>query len=337
MDNFTDAFNDVRIRRGWPAWIRMPLKWLTFLAVVGAVLFPHPSLLTKHVDHLRHLNQMINPDAPELAALEVELRAFMAQRDKTGRPPADKRRGTRVRADVATPSSVAASSPARRKARDVQKDVEAFVYEKVLYDWDWNIWGMADYMPTVSEIFARAAQYPDGKLREDCDGRAVLAASLLKRLGYDARLATDFGHVWVTVREGSRQIELMGPGHVQAVVSTDKGPLLNINWKMLKNIPVAFGYGVSVFPWMREAIIYAAAIGLLWHRRAGWKSTAVGALFALAGWQLMRANTDYWGGQSLSFWFGLTYTLIGAGVMTAASRKARRELNGSGTASRIGV
>ena len=46
--------------------------------------------------------------------------------------------------------------------------------------------GSADYMPTVKEIFDKAAE-TDGAAREDCDGRAVIAASLMKRLGYDAR------------------------------------------------------------------------------------------------------------------------------------------------------
>lgn len=324
--------SDVQRARGWPAWKRMPAKLLIFLVVVIAVLFPYPRMLLRHVDHVRNMNAMIDPNAPELAGFEAEFRRFEAQREQRGRPAPAARpaRGTRVRKDVVTPNAIAASLPTSRpasmprRASEVQADVQAFVYEKVKYAWDWDIWGMADYMPTVSEMFAKAGDDPDRQMREDCDGRAVMAASLLKRMGYDAMLMTDFGHVWVAVKEGKRQVELMGPGHVKAIVSTKAGNKINVTWDMLKNIPVAVGMGVSVFPWWREGIIFAALVALLWHRRMGRRPAAVGTLLLFAGWHLMRGNHDYWGGQAMPFCMGLAYALIGAGVMMAASRKARR-------------
>ena len=76
------------------------------------------------------------------------------------------------------PAWAAAKTPAEQLAA-----VQKFVYENLEYDWDWNTWGVMDYWPTVAEIMEKG--------KEDCDGQAVLAASLLQGRGVQTRLAAN--------------------------------------------------------------------------------------------------------------------------------------------------
>ena len=80
------------------------------------------------------------------------------------------------------------------------KAVERFVYRRITYQYDWHGWWNLDYWPTAAEVWERK--------REDCDGRAVLATSILRARGHaDARLVANLQHVWVAVGTN----ELMGP------------------------------------------------------------------------------------------------------------------------------
>jgi len=80
------------------------------------------------------------------------------------------------------------------------KAVERFVYRRIAYQYDWHGWWNLDYWPTAAEVWERK--------REDCDGRAVLAASILRARGHaEARLVANLQHVWVAVGTN----ELMGP------------------------------------------------------------------------------------------------------------------------------
>ncbi len=80
------------------------------------------------------------------------------------------------------------------------KAVERYVYRRIPYQYDWHGWWNLDYWPTAAEVWERK--------REDCDGRAVLAASILRARGHaEARLVANLQHVWVAVGTN----ELMGP------------------------------------------------------------------------------------------------------------------------------
>lgn len=59
------------------------------------------------------------------------------------------------------------------------EEIEKFVYEKNKSAWDWEVWGNVNYIPTVEEAIASG--------REDCDGQAIVGASMLREYGYDAR------------------------------------------------------------------------------------------------------------------------------------------------------
>lgn len=73
--------------------------------------------------------------------------------------------------------------------------IEEFVEKRIVYTNDWDQWLNVDYWPTPSETLASG--------REDCDGIAVVAASVLKRRGFSPRIEASYEHVWLEV-EGER-------------------------------------------------------------------------------------------------------------------------------------
>jgi len=262
--------------------LRVPVKLLMFLVVVLLVLYPKPHLLMRVVHRLRHLHGLIEPNAPALAELD-----------------------RRFRTDL----------PAGLSAREVQKRVEAFVHKTIPYDWDWNTWGVAVYIPTVAEVLDKG--------REDCDGRAVLAASLLRRLGQKASLVTDIRHMWVAVGKD----ELMRPGGPKSAVSTPTGT--RVDWRTLRNVPRSLAFGAAVFPLVRELILIAAAVALLWHPRTGPRWLVAGAVLLLIGLAFLRLGVhvapDLTGftERPWASWLGLIHGLVGLGCLWWVARRAR--------------
>ena len=220
-------------RLRWP-W-RIPVKWLILGFTVLGVCFPNPVILYRHLDHWRDPNALIEPNAPGVRAMADELRPTIA--DDT--PP-----------------------------HEVLHAVQDLVYRSVPYEWDWNTWGSADYLPTVGEVFEQG--------REDCDGRAVVAASVLKQLGYEATLVTDFAHVWVRTEVG----ETMSPGETPAIVVGEKG--IEIQSHAFAEMLRASTLGIRVFPLFRELIVIAVAWWLLWSPGAP-RWYALTALASLVG------------------------------------------------------
>ena len=199
-------------------------------------------------------------------------------------------------------------------AQDTLRTVERFVYQKVPYAWDWDNWGTADYLPTLDEVFERG--------KEDCDGRAVVAASLLARLGYQAELVTDFGHVWVKTERG----DTMGPGKHQALRVTKEG--IELQEGALGQAVRNLAYGISVFPLRRELLVLLVLWWLLLRHGGGKLCSLVGLVLLLDGLLILRlAGADYRNPVLAMQMVGLVN--LGAGLFTLliwARRNARRVL-----------
>ncbi|HUN80632.1 MAG TPA: hypothetical protein VMV81_03900, partial [Phycisphaerae bacterium] len=239
-------------------YLRIPAKIFILLAVIFVVCFPYPRQFARHLHRIRNMQEMIEPDAPELRPWVDELSARIAKAPQT------------------QPSAQISAE------RISQHEVERFVYEHVKYEWDWNLWGSADYMPTVHEMFEKAKEF-GGQVKEDCDGRAVMAASLMKSLGYQPRIVTDFRHVWVTTPEG----EWMGPGGPKSMVSTSQGT--QVNWASAgSNFAISLSYGIAVFPFFRELIILAAIFILSLRRWSRFWPAAIGLILLFQGLLFMR-------------------------------------------------
>jgi hypothetical protein len=171
--------------------------------------------------------------------------------------------------------------------------VESLVYERVPYAFDWETHGVMEFVPTVGEVFAAG--------REDCDGRAVVAASLLKRMGYEAELATDFLHMWVYTPAGAT----MSPTSTRPSIRSGTQPGEEdaiVDWEMLRQLLRGAVYGVRVFPLPREIAILAAAVLLTFHPRLSWLRFGLGVLLVAAALPLVRfagegipwAERPYW-------------------------------------------
>jgi hypothetical protein len=180
-------------------------------------------------------------------------------------------------------------------------------------------------MPTVAEMFANAAA-KDGVVREDCDGRAVIAASLMRRLGYNAKLVTDLRHVWVSTPHG----EWMGPGGKKTVVSTPRGNRVDYA-SMVSNVPVSLSFGVAVFPLAREMIILLTAFVLMLRPGISGRAALLGCLLLVQGLMFMRLG--YLAPQAVSrqveswpAWLGIAHVMCGFARLAWPQRLPSSEL-----------
>ena len=78
------------------------------------------------------------------------------------------------------------------------KVIERFVLRRIRYVSDYETWGNMDYWPMAEEVWQ--------KRQEDCDGRAILAVSILRARGYrSARLAVSLDHMWAEVNANEKK------------------------------------------------------------------------------------------------------------------------------------
>lgn len=257
-------------------WWRLPLKAALFSIVLLLVCYPDPRLLIRHAQRWRDPHRLIQPNAPALQPFADELQSRM-------------------------PREVSPEAALRR--------VEKFVHEKIPYEWDWNTWGAADYLPTLEEILSAG--------KEDCDGRAVVAASLLARLGYQAEIVTDLGHVWVTTEHG----DTMGPGKSKAVIGTTDGA--QIQPTAVLQLPRSLGLGVAVFPLGRELILLVAWWALLLGRDCGLRGMLASMALLVFGLMMLRwGGADYRAPNPWVQWPGIA-GLIGGSLCARPRRSGR--------------
>lgn len=174
---------------------------------------------------------------------------------------------------------IRAKLPPGTSARDALPIVNRVVREAIPYTWDWDRWGNADYWPTVAEALTGPG--------EDCDGRAVVAASLLRRLGFEAWLVSDLLHVWVGTPEG----ETMEPTSARRTfvggAPGTQGTVATVNLDVLTNAIRGLAYGISVFPTARVVLIVVVAAALTLHPWVGWPRTTLSLLLFGGGVALL--------------------------------------------------
>ena len=274
----------VRFQNGrW--WWRVPLKGALLGLAVFAVCFPYPSLFLRHAQRWRDPAALIEPEAVGLVPLVNELRTRLEGMER---------------------------------GPDALKVVEALVYEKIPYAWDWETWGVVDYIPRVEEALAAG--------QEDCDGRAVVAASLLRKLGYQADLVTDMTHVWVKTDSG----ETMSPGRMKKFVESIDGGV-HVNWSALLNLPRSTAFGLAVFPLGRELVVLGVLCLLSVMPGMGWRVWGVGLLLMLDGVVILRwAGADPWRSNVVGQWLAIANAALGAGLLYVGNWRARRAERASG-------
>lgn len=78
-----------------------------------------------------------------------------------------------------------------------------YVQSQISYRSDTSNYHSIDHLATTSEILKRGA--------DDCDGQAILIASLLRYRGYDAYVVFGYSHVWVEVHLDNKIISINNP------------------------------------------------------------------------------------------------------------------------------
>ena len=246
------------------------------LLTVFFVCYPYPWIFIRHIEHTIEPDRMIKPDSAALIPLLEEL----------------------------SPQIDGVTDPT-----ELLKVVQKFVYTKIEYAFDWETWGVVDYLPTVEEVVVAG--------REDCDGRAVLAVSLLRNLGVDAQLVSDGVHTWVWTRNG----ETMSPNAVGTVRSSKDGFVFD--WKGLKILPRGMAYGLAVFPLLRELIIVFVAGLLMYRPGVSFRRVILSTILLLIGLGLLRYGGAGWRNPVVwALWCGLA--LIVAAVLVGFLRKSNR-------------
>jgi hypothetical protein len=174
-------------------------------------------------------------------------------------------------------AQVRAALPPSADGSTVLPIVERVVYQHIPYAWDWVTWGVFDYVPTVDEALAHG--------REDCDGRAVIAASLLRRLGYEANLVSDLKHVWVVTPKGATMSPGDGP---PTLASAGEGTRLAVGFDTLANLARGSSYGLAVFPLTRLLILWLVLVTLTAHPWSSRARRTAGTLLLLLAIALLR-------------------------------------------------
>jgi hypothetical protein len=261
--------------RRW--FYRWPLKVVLLFLLVLLVLFPRVDRLPKTIERYLNPNALVDPWSP---ALDPMIDAFEAERQ-----------------------------PDWSKT-ELMNQIENFVYRKILYAWDWDLWGNAEYLPTVEEAIEMG--------KEDCDGRAIVAASMLRRYGFDAILVGDFRHLWVKTDIG----ETMSPGKKIALQYTDEG--MQFDWSSVWELPDAFCYGVSVFPLWRELIIIFGAWLLLVGPAVRLRDAFLWLSLSAVGLLSMREGGDWLEPDRVMNWSGLLIIIFCIVALMVQSRRATK-------------
>ena len=130
--------------------------------------------------------------------------------------------------------------------------VQNYVYEHIAYEYDWDNWGNIDYWPTAEAVWNRR--------REDCDGRAVLAASILRSRGFhSATLAGSIRHIWVQIGQQG----LMNPDSEQHVRLSDGK--FSVSLPSLQLLLESVALYVADFPTIRNLALFFVALLLCHH------------------------------------------------------------------------
>ena len=109
------------------------------------------------------------------------------------------------------------------------------VNRRVIYRSDEEVWGYTDHLATPTEMEAKRVAMGWSDIREDCDGQAIMLASLLRALEIPARVSQS-GFSWSPLRGGPD-----GHAWVTAIVGGIEGDLLTDGPSLkLPHVPIRF-------------------------------------------------------------------------------------------------
>lgn len=255
----------------------MPIKWGIFLLGCLLIFFPRLDRAWQQLTTLP-LNRNLLVD-PHAPALDELAASFDAIRD----PQWDQQR--------------------------LFKEIERFVYGHIKYVHDWVQYGNVEDWPTLDEV-TRTRQ-------DDCDGRALVAASLSQRYGINAHLVADLSHVWVKADIG----ESMGPGETTGLDFTPQG--VQFNWDVVWELPKHCSVGIALFPLQRELLIVLLAWILLIAPDTKWRDNLLWLALLVVALMFIREGGRARDAGLIKDWIGFGTWAVVLGVMLYVSRAAR--------------
>ncbi len=255
------------------------IKILLFGLILFAVCFPHPGRFLKQLRHYRHVDSLIQTDFKGLDSINAAIDSLLAGDSSTQRE---------------------------------LKIIQWYIYHKIRYQNDWDLWTNVDYWPTAAETWQTGA--------EDCDGQAILAVSILRSRGYTkARLAGNMLHIWAVVDS----IPLMGAME-EETVRREEGRI-KIKFPSLNLALRSFGYTIEHFPAIRILIVSFSLLLLCFHPATRWRYFGISAILLPCGLFLMKdwaGDLEYITVARLNFDFIMGMLLVLAGLLLAAFSKS---------------
>lgn len=250
-----------------PFWQRLLLKVGLFGGILFLVLYPRPGLFVKQLENYFQMDALIQTDFPGLEVINREIDLLLEKREL---------------------------SP-----RQEFLIVQSYVYRHIKYAYDWHIWGNIDFWPTAQQVWELQ--------QEDCDGRAILAASILRSRGFQsAQLVGNMRHIWVKVDDD----ELMGPD-TETMIRRE-GERLVVTLPSLKLLISTTAIYIADFPAIRHLILFFTLIILLYHpaknltRFLGVTTTGLVGFLLMKDWahqamqsEAMLLNGNFWAGSGL--------------------------------------
>ncbi len=190
--------------------------------------------------------------------------------------------------------------------------VEQFVYDHVTYSYDWHSWGCVDYWPPAEQVYKGGV--------EDCDGRAILAVSLLRAHGFrSAHLVGNANHMWAAVDT----FEIMGP-RAEATFNNADG-VTTIALPGFNALLTSLATAMTVFPGSRVLLLSLVVLLLCLHSAATRMQLLSAVTLLLGGLYLLKDwgglfRRDIVGALSLELLFGLLLILA---AFVLAGRRLR--------------
>ena len=180
-------------------------------------------------------------------------------------------------------AEIDAKLPPGTTGRAEMQAVQRWVYENVKYRYDWVRWGNLDYWPTVSEVLETR--------EEDCDGRAVLAASLLRARGFStAHLEGNFSHVWVALGANDPRTRETVPLAMMSPIG--KPAFSRGGGSLTVNLPDWNGFRPMFMDMTRFPVVRIFALAALWLLVTG-GAGLTGSVFA-GGAALVAVGVGVW-------------------------------------------
>jgi len=204
-------------------------------------------------------------------------------------------------------AAIDARLPLHSTFNEEYQTIVKFVYDSIRYEFDWDNWQNSEYWPSAVDVWQRK--------REDCDGRAILAASIFRSRGYsDATVVASLRHLWIKV--GNQ--ELMGPDKEKLMI-VEKGKkhflLPSLNY-MLES----FADQLYYYPLSRMVLILCGSLILLFHPHKSsilfltLLATANFGLILIVDWS---RYVSYYGQMKLTLGFIAGSLLMFASIVTA--------------------